>query len=573
MKKNITINMCGRLFQIDEDAYELLQQYIESLRQSFGHEEGGEEIVNDIEARIAELFDELCAQGLVAITIDHVKDIITRIGKPEELTGDDDEKQADNNEKTDQEKQDKDWEDAAREAGQNFFENVRARTAGKSLYRNPFDKMVAGVLSGFAAYTGTDATWWRIGYALLFVASNFIVFPVLKLVHLNGFFFHFNVTFILLYIILAIVLPVAKTPKEVLEMQGKDVTPQSLADVVVEKKAPKMTSPTHNFFSVVLQILTGLFLAFATIVGLVLLVCFVLIAGSLIVVFTVGNGANHYNLPFEIDYLNLPEAYIGHPWVVGIFIASVLLAFFIPIYAIIHMLVSKAGKAQSMGIWQRIIWTVVWVVSMFSVFPSLIYLQELRSEYRQNDEFLSHRSSEPDMSDIDEDFYEGTGFQLKGHRNIGYRDNPYTSAGEYYNGDESVRYLDVYAWTNEKRLHYRAERQEIVKPGYYRLECAARANGEGVLIYMDNPVNHNSTFYHSVPALGNEGGDLGKGWSKITIDSVLVNSSVRRVDYCKVSYGVTTFMNKMPDRCRATWLSATDFKLTRIGDLPEHGAH
>ena len=87
MKKNITINLCGRLFQIDEDAYELLQQYIESLRQSFGHEEGCEEIVNDIEARIAELFAELKQQGIEAITIEHVKDIITRIGKPEELKG------------------------------------------------------------------------------------------------------------------------------------------------------------------------------------------------------------------------------------------------------------------------------------------------------------------------------------------------------------------------------------------------------------------------------------------------------------------------------------------------------
>ena len=568
MKKNITINMCGRLFQIDEDAYELLQQYLESLRQSFGKQEDGEEIVNDIEARVAELFDELCAQGLVAITIEHVKNIITRIGKPEELTGDDEKQES--NKEAEQEKKDKDWEDSAREAGQSFFDNVRARTAGKSLYRNPFDKMVAGVLSGFAAYTGTDATWWRIGYALLFVASNFFVFPVLKLIHVNGFFFHFNATLILLYVILAIVLPVAKTPKEVLEMQGKDVTPQSLADVVVEKKTPKMPSSTHTFFSVVLQILTGLFMAFATIVGLGLLVCFVLVAGSIIVAFTVGN---HYSLPFEIDYLNLPEAYVEHPWAVTIFVVSVLLAFLIPIYAIIHMLVSKAGKAQSMGVWQRIIWTAVWIVSMFSVFPSMFYLLDLRDAYCQNYEVLSVRSSEPDMSDVDKDFYEGTGFQLKGHRNIGYRDNPYTSAGEYYNGDENVRYMDVYAWTNEKRLHYRAERQELVKPGYYRLECAARANGEGVLIYMDNPMKHSSTFYQSVPALGNEGGDLGKGWSKITIDSVLVNSSSRRVDYCKVSYGVTTFMNKMPDRCRATWLSATDFKLTRIGDLPEHGAH
>ena len=75
MKKNITINLCGRLFQIDEDAYELLQNYIESLRASFGKQEGGEEIADDIEARVAELFDELKANGTEAITIEHVKDI------------------------------------------------------------------------------------------------------------------------------------------------------------------------------------------------------------------------------------------------------------------------------------------------------------------------------------------------------------------------------------------------------------------------------------------------------------------------------------------------------------------
>ena len=79
MKKNITINLCGRLFQIDEDAYELLQQYINSLRSSFGKQEGGDEIVDDIENRIAELFDELRQQGIEAITIEHVKEIISTI--------------------------------------------------------------------------------------------------------------------------------------------------------------------------------------------------------------------------------------------------------------------------------------------------------------------------------------------------------------------------------------------------------------------------------------------------------------------------------------------------------------
>ena len=91
MKKNITINLSGRLFQIDEDACDMLQHYIDSLRSSFGKQAGGDEIVDDIESRIAELFDELKGHGTEAITIDHVKDVITRIGKPEQLTNDDEE--------------------------------------------------------------------------------------------------------------------------------------------------------------------------------------------------------------------------------------------------------------------------------------------------------------------------------------------------------------------------------------------------------------------------------------------------------------------------------------------------
>ena len=64
MKKNITINLCGRLFNIDEDAYELLQHYMDTLRSYFAKQEGGDEIADDIEIRIAELFDELKQQGI-----------------------------------------------------------------------------------------------------------------------------------------------------------------------------------------------------------------------------------------------------------------------------------------------------------------------------------------------------------------------------------------------------------------------------------------------------------------------------------------------------------------------------
>ena len=85
MKKNITINLCGRLFAIDEDAYEMLYTYEQSLRNYFRSREGGEEIADDIEARIAELLDELKQNGTEAVTIEHVTEIIHRIGRPDEM--------------------------------------------------------------------------------------------------------------------------------------------------------------------------------------------------------------------------------------------------------------------------------------------------------------------------------------------------------------------------------------------------------------------------------------------------------------------------------------------------------
>ena len=328
MKKNITINLCGRLFQIDEDAYELLQQYIESLRQSFGRKDDGDEIVNDIEARIAELFDELRQQDVEAITIDHVKDIITRIGKPEQLTGDDEGKEEEH--KTSSESSN----------AQSIFDNIRARTAGKRLYRNPNDQMVAGVLSGLASYTGTDATWWRIGYVLLILGSNIFLAPLFKFFFHSGF-FSINVGLIILYFVLAIAMPTANTPKQVLEMEGKDVTPQNLADVVVEDKQPvqQHRGCLGATLTVILSIIAGLFVGFAAIFGLILLVCLLLIIVSIIIVFTVPS-AIHIPLPFDINYLNLAEMYASHPWVVAVFIAGLLLTLFIPLYAIGHMLLS-----------------------------------------------------------------------------------------------------------------------------------------------------------------------------------------------------------------------------------------
>ena len=541
MKKNITINLCGRLFQIDEDAYELLQQYIESLRQSFGHEEGGEEIVNDIEARIAELFLELNQQGIEAITIEHVKDIITRIGKPEELKGEE--------EKNDGENGGHKY-DSFRTAAQGFRENVRARTAGKRLYRNPNDKMVAGVLSGIAAYTSTDVTWWRIGYALLILASNFL-FPLFGIWLNLGFFLHVNLAFIVFYFVLAIAIPVADTPKQVLQMEGKDVTPQNLADVVVEDKQPAQhrRGCLGSFFSVIISIFVGIFVGLAAIVGLVLLVCLLLIIVSLVVVFTVPSVG--MTLPFDIDDLHLAELMSVHPWIVIAFIIGLLLALCIPLYAIAHMLFSKAGKVQPMGIGQRILWIVLWVASLCCLFPALVWIQEQEKE--KYNELMREKYSYQGvmMSQQDKDFLRKGDWNLIKAENCAH----YTYTG-YYDGNHNLRFLDVYNENCEEV--FQVERKEGVKPGIYRLDCVVRAEGPGPCVYAIG----DSVRLESIPVYENLDGIPDMGWYDVSIDNIVVTGD-------SIAYGLSSDEDFTGQPCRAQWFSATDFKLTRTGDLPK----
>src|SRR6476469_9047679 len=88
MKKVININFQGRVIPIEETAYEILKQYIESLRQFFANEEGKDEIINDIEGRIAELFSEQLSKGNTCITDNDVQAIIHSIGRPEDFDAD-----------------------------------------------------------------------------------------------------------------------------------------------------------------------------------------------------------------------------------------------------------------------------------------------------------------------------------------------------------------------------------------------------------------------------------------------------------------------------------------------------
>ena len=155
MKKIININFQGRVVPIEETAYELLKNYIESLRRYFANEEGRDEIINDIESRIAELFSERLKKGATCIADEDVNAVISSMGRPEDF----------------------DPLDADSTAGnaqyqQNYSNstlNSKANTNyGRGrFYRNADDKILGGVCSGLANYLGIDPVVMRIIFVLL----------------------------------------------------------------------------------------------------------------------------------------------------------------------------------------------------------------------------------------------------------------------------------------------------------------------------------------------------------------------------------------------------------------------
>ena len=169
MKKIININFHSRVIPIEETAYDILRKYVESLKKHFAGEEGGDEIVQDIENRFAELFSDRLKKGATCITDADVNDIITSMGRPEDF--DQDENPPTNG------------HTGSRSSTSSFAEE----TAGDSphrLYRSENDKMLGGVCGGVAAYLKIDSSIVRILFALLTLGfgTGILVYLVLWMV-------------------------------------------------------------------------------------------------------------------------------------------------------------------------------------------------------------------------------------------------------------------------------------------------------------------------------------------------------------------------------------------------------
>ncbi len=175
MKKVININFQGRVIPIEEPTYEILKQYIESLRRYFANEEGRDEIINDIESRIAELFSERLRKGATCITDEDVQAVMASMGRPEDFDAEDTNATGSTNAGTGPQQQ------GASQQSQSTGGSYSTGPARGRLVRNADDKIIAGVCSGLANYFHIDPVIMRIVFVVLFFTggSGFLVYLIL----------------------------------------------------------------------------------------------------------------------------------------------------------------------------------------------------------------------------------------------------------------------------------------------------------------------------------------------------------------------------------------------------------
>ncbi|MFA9191825.1 PspC domain-containing protein [Flavobacterium sp. FZUC8N2.13] len=178
MNKTVNINLGGMFFHIDEDAYQKLSRYFDAIKRSLTNSSGQDEIIKDIEMRIAELLNEKQKSDKHVVGLKDVDEVIAVMGQPEDYIIEDEPKTFENQ----------------------YQQNTRVKS--RKLYRDTENGMIGGVLSGLGHYFGVDKVWLRV-FLLLMV----FVFG-------SG---------VLAYIILWVVMPEAKTTAEKLEMYGEPV--------------------------------------------------------------------------------------------------------------------------------------------------------------------------------------------------------------------------------------------------------------------------------------------------------------------------------------------------------------
>ena len=262
MNKTVNINLGGMFFHIDEDAYQKLSRYFEAIKRSLTNSNGQDEIIKDIEMRIAELFAEKHSAGKQVISIRELDEVIAVMGQPEDYRIDNDD--------TEQSKQ-------------NFTNQSRPI---KKLYRDKDGGMIGGVLAGLGHYFGIDKVWIRVFFLILLLSYGIGLIP---------------------YLILWIVMPEAVTTSEKLEMTGEPVNisniekkvraefenvSEKIKNVNYDEMGNQVKTGADKIASNAGKVFMAIFNVFAKVLGVILILSALPVLVMLLIgIFTLGTSA------------------------------------------------------------------------------------------------------------------------------------------------------------------------------------------------------------------------------------------------------------------------------------------
>lgn len=321
MNKTVNINLASTFFHIDENAYQILERYLRKLKEGFKDTAGGEEILQDIEARIAELFQDLKTNPDYVINTADVEKVIGIMGEPETVLSEED-------------------------------INTSQEKIHRKLYRDPEDKYIGGIAAGLGHYFKIDATWIRLIWLFLALFSGGV--------------------FTLIYILFWILVPLATTTGDLLRMKGEpvniatikkkikeefdDVTTK-IKDLDYEKAGSTLKKKSKNFF----QFLENLIRKIPSIILKLIGLLFLLISISSIFALFIGSfvllGLGNLLLPFQfVDLGVFPDSF----WRIAL-ILVVLIPFIFLFSLGIRLL---RGVSSRIGSVSRLVLFSLWIIAI-----------------------------------------------------------------------------------------------------------------------------------------------------------------------------------------------------------------
>ena len=411
MKQVININYHGRIIPIELAAYDMLKNYTTSLQLHFKDEEGKDEIINDIESRISELFQEQLSKGSTCITEKDVNAIIKSMGKPEELESEPviNHNQSDNNkQQSDSSTHKRLYRDENNKllggvcSGLANYFNIdivivrivfiilffsfgvglipyiilwiavpssATKVLGsmrKKLYRDTDSKVVAGVCSGLAHYFGIN----------VWIPRTLFLLPILSMIfEWNHFLFNVSPSSFVIYIIFWLVMPEAKTTSEKLEMKGEKVDMNSIQNAIneemkgVKERAEKLSavagekikdirkdssSAVKRFINVIIDIIVFIvkFISYTTLT---------LIGLALVIFLLAITFASFVAVPFKDFILN---GFWQNSFALGTLLFFVILA----TVGIIVALIKKIAGIKTKNKWVTTTFIALWVLGWISLF-------------------------------------------------------------------------------------------------------------------------------------------------------------------------------------------------------------